>query len=69
MRRAALDTIALYPEFRDCKAPATERILEIFTPLARHNLHRDGVLLQTFHSELTSQQVRLLDLLGLSPST
>lgn len=69
MRRAALDNIALYPEFRDCKAPATERILEIFTPLARHNLHRDGVLLQTFHPELTSQQVQLLDLLGLSPST
>ncbi|HZW43605.1 MAG TPA: IS1634 family transposase, partial [Dermatophilaceae bacterium] len=29
MTRAALDTIELYPELRDCKAPSTERILEI----------------------------------------
>lgn len=68
MRRAALDDIALYPEFRDCKAPSTERILEIFTTVARHQLHRDGTLVQTFQPELTAQQQQVLELLGISPS-
>jgi hypothetical protein len=65
MRAAALDNIALYPEFRDCKAPSTERILEIFSPVARHQLHRDGTLIQTFQPELTAQQLQVLELLGL----
>ncbi|MBE3075335.1 MAG: hypothetical protein IMZ75_10380 [Actinobacteria bacterium] len=65
MRAAALDNIALYPEFRDCKAPSTERILEIFATVARHELHRDGTLIQTFHPELTGQQQQVLELLGL----
>jgi len=65
MRHAALENIALYPEFRDCKAPSTERILEIFATVARHQLHRDGTLVKTFHPELTAQQQQILDLLCL----
>jgi hypothetical protein len=68
MRRAALDNIASYPEFRDCKAPSTERILEIFATIARHQLHHDGTLIQTFEPELTAQQQQVLDLLGLPHS-
>jgi len=68
MRRAALDNIALYPEFRDCKAPSAERILEIFATVSRHQLHRDGTLVQTFEPELTAQQQQVLDLLGLPHS-
>jgi transposase len=68
MSHVALDNIALYPEFRDCKSPSTERILEIFATVARHQLHRDGTLVQTFQPELTSQQLQVLELLGLSPS-
>ena len=68
MHQAALDNIALYPEFRDCKAPSTERILEIFATLARHQLHRDGTLIQTFEPQLTPQQQQILDLLGLPHS-
>jgi hypothetical protein len=38
MAAAALDNIPLYPEFRDCPAPSTQRILEIFaTPLPATN--------------------------------
>jgi len=69
MRRAALDNIPLYPEFRDCAAPSTERILEIFAPVARHHLHRDSALVQTFQPELTAQQLQILELLDLSPSS
>jgi hypothetical protein len=68
MRRAALDNIALYPELRDCKAPAAERILEIFATVARHQLHRNGTLVKTFQPELTKQQLQVLELLGLPPS-
>ena len=68
MRQAALDNIALYPEFRDCKAPSTERILEIFATVARHQLHRDDALVKTFQPDLTSQQLQILELLDLPPS-
>ena len=68
MSNAALDSIELYPELRDCKAPSTERILEIFSAVARHQLHRDGTLVQTFRPELSVQQLQVLDLLGLPHS-
>jgi transposase len=67
MRRAALANIALYPEFRNCKAPSTERILEIFATVSRHELHRDGAHVQTFAPELTAQQQQILELLDMSP--
>ena len=66
MAAAALDNIPPYPELRDCTAPSTQRILEIFTNLARHQLHRDGVLVKTLEPELTTQQQQILDLLGLA---
>jgi len=68
MAAAALNHIPLYPEFRDCTAPSTERILEIFTNLARHQLHHDGVLVKTFEPELSTQQQQVLDLLGVAPT-
>ena len=37
--------------------------------LARHQLHRDGTLVQTFQPELTAQRQQVLELLGLSPTT
>ncbi|MBA2720474.1 MAG: IS1634 family transposase [Pseudonocardiales bacterium] len=68
MRRAALHTIGLYPEFRDCTAPSTERILEIFATVARHHLHHNGNLMKTFEPELTAQQLQVLDLMGIAPT-
>ena len=68
MTSAALDTIELYPELRACKAPSTERILEIFSTVARHQLHRQGTPVQTFQPELTAQQLQVLSLLGLPTS-
>jgi transposase len=68
MAAAALNHIPLYPEFRDCTAPSTERILEIFTNLARHQLHHHDVLVKTFEPELSTQQQQVLDLLGVAPT-
>jgi transposase len=68
MARVALDSIELYPELRSCRAPSTERILEIFATLTRHQLHDNDRLIQTFQPELTTQQRQVLDLLGLPQS-
>ena len=68
MAQATIDSIELYPELRSCRAPSTERILEIFAPLARHQLHDGATLIQTFQPDLSSQQQQILTLLGLPHS-
>jgi transposase len=68
MRRAETADLPLYPELRACQAPSAERILTVFADLTRHQLHRDGQLVQTFQAELTPQQQQILDLLGV-PTT
>ncbi len=66
MRAAATTKIPLYPEFRGCPAPSTERILEIFANLARHELYQHGQHVQTFQPELSTLQLQVLDLLGVA---
>lgn len=68
MQQADLTKIRLYPEFRNCTAPSTERILEIFATVSRHQLHHDGVPVKTFHPELTTQQQQILELVNVPPS-
>ena len=68
MQHADLTQIRLYPEFRNCTSPSTERILEIFSTVSRHQLHHDGALVKTFHPELTPQQQQVLKLMNLTPS-
>lgn len=65
MRDAETRDIPLYPELRACQAPSAERILTVFADLTRHELHRDGRLVQTFEAELTPLQQQILDLLGI----
>jgi transposase len=64
MKAAATDNIPLYPELRACPAPSTERILEIFADLTRHELRHDGQLVQTFEPKINPLQQQVLDLLG-----
>ena len=44
---------------------SAEHILEIFTDLTRHELRRDGQLIQTFEVDLNPLQQQVLDLLDL----
>ena len=67
MEAADLESLPLYPEDRDCKAPTTRRILDIFEPIQRHTLTARGKS-ETFVSELSPLQRRLLKLLNI-PST
>ena len=64
MKAAATTNIPLYPELRACEAPSAERIFAVFADLTRHELHRDGELVQTFEVQLTPLQRQILDLLG-----
>ena len=64
MRQAATADIPLYPELRACQAPSAERILAVFADITRHELHRNGRLVQTFEAELSPLQQQILDLLG-----
>ena len=68
MAAAATHHIPLYPELRGCAAPSTERIVEIFADLTRHELHRDGHLIQTFQPEISPLHQQVLELLGV-PTT
>jgi transposase len=68
MKAAATTDIPIYPELRACQAPSAERILAVFNDLTRHELHRDGRLVQTFEPELTPLQRQILDLLGVPDS-
>lgn len=68
MAAAHAADIPLYPEFRGCAAPSTERIVEIFTDLTRHELRRDGQLVQTFQPELSPLHQQVLQLLDV-PTT
>lgn len=65
MVREKLDRLPLYPEERECKAPSTERILDVFAPLLRHRLHKGGQLVQVFEPELTDLHKQILDLMRL----
>jgi transposase len=56
-------SLPLYPEARLCRAPTTDRILELFSDLRRHELRRGTRLIQTFSPELSDLQKHVLSLL------
>lgn len=68
MVREKLDRLPLYPEERECKAPSTERILDVFAPLQRHRLRSKGRLAQIFDPELNDLHRQILGLIRLPAS-
>ena len=69
MAAATTANLPLYPELRACTAPSTERILEIFADLTRHELYHDGQHIQTFQPDLTPLQRQVLQLLDIPASS
>ena len=63
MTREGIEQLPLYPEERKCRAPSTERILDLFAQLQRHRLRKEGQLVQVFEPELTDLQRQVLDLM------
>jgi transposase len=68
MAKAKIPSLPLYPEERDCRAPATERILDLFQPLQRHRLFRRRTHIQTFEPQLSDLQAQVAELLNIPRS-
>jgi transposase len=68
MLREGIEQLPIYPEERDCKAPCTDRVLEVFQPLQRHRLRRHGRTTDLFEPQLDSSQSMILRLLKLPRS-
>lgn len=64
MAREHIGELPLYPEQRDCLHPTTEQVLRLFSLAQRHELARDGHVIQRFDPELTELQRQVLRLLG-----
>lgn len=67
MLREGIECLPLYPEDRDCKAPSTERILDVFAPLQRHRLKSKEQVVKVFEPELDDLQRKILRLMKISP--
>jgi transposase len=67
MAERNIEQIPLYPEARECKAPTTSRLFDVFEHVQVHILFRHGHRIRTFQPQLTPLQCNLLDLLGISP--
>jgi transposase len=67
MAAAGVERLPLYPEERLCKAPCSERIMEVFQPLQRHRLLENAKLAEVFEPELSDLQRQILDLMSVDP--
>jgi transposase len=67
MKSRRIESLPLYPEERECKAPTASRIFEVFSNLQRHYLMKDGQVAQRFLPELSSLQRDILSLLHIRP--
>lgn len=68
MKKRKIESLPLYPEERDSKAPTTTRICEVFSTLQRHVLSRKGKVVQQFLPELSPIHKEILSLLDMSPA-
>jgi transposase len=66
MKREKIDELPLYPEQRDCARPTTEQILRLFSLAERHQLIRDGKVVEVFDVHFTDLQRQVLTLFGVS---
>jgi transposase len=64
MQREAIAKLPLYPEQRACERPTTEQVLRLYSHIMRHRLRQGERIVQTFPTELTELQCRILRLLG-----
>lgn len=64
MEAEGIKNLPMYPEDRACAAPTADRIFELFEPLQRHELRRDGVVEQDFGLQLTPLQQHIMQLMG-----
>jgi len=66
MEREGMESLPLYPEGRDCRRPTTRRLIDVFSPIQRHVLHRRGEEPVVLLTELAPLHRKILRLLRLS---
>lgn len=68
MKREGLDSLPMYPEGRACRCPTVRRLIDLFDPIQRHEIHQPGQAPTVVVTELTSVQRQLLRLLRIPAS-
>ena len=68
MQAAHIESLPLYPETRLCRAPTTDRLLDLFRDLQRHHLYAGSRCTQVFHPHLSDLQTQILALLNVPNS-
>jgi transposase len=68
MQREGLDSLPMYPEARACRCPTVRRLIDVFDPIQRHEIHQPGQPPTAAVTELTPLQRRLLQLLRIPAS-
>ena len=58
----------MYPENRPCRCPTVRRLIDVFDPIQRHEIHPAGQPAMVLVTELTPRQRQLLQLLRI-PAT
>jgi transposase len=69
MARAGRKRLPLYPEGRPCARPTTHRVIEVFSPVQRHEVRLGEGEARVMVTELTTTQREVIALLGLDPKT
>ena len=64
MKNEGRNSIQIYPEFRPCQSPTTDRVLDAFSMVQMHWVEAGGKIIKKFLPELTERQKELLSLAG-----
>lgn len=68
MKQRGIETLPIYPEFRDAVHPTTSKILDAFDGVSRYEVRLDGETTKEFRDSLTATQCEILKLMGISTS-
>jgi transposase len=68
MKREGLDSLPMYPDGRPCRCPTVRRLIDLFDPIQRHEIHQPRQKPTVVVSKLTSLQRQLLRLLRIPVS-
>ena len=63
MKKEKIKSLPIYPEQRECRKPSTERILELFQNISKHELRENDKLQDAFFDPLNPLQQKILKLL------
>jgi transposase len=69
MEREGVEALPMYPEGRACRRPTARRLIDLFEPIQRHELHQPGQGPTVFVTELSPVHRRILRLLNIPTAT